>query len=264
MNDIHKIELPDSRKVFDADLSVNGNWIAIVGGDTADTALYAGTEVRLHRQFRFPNVRIIDQQRFLVVDSHAKTPSDTNASLVSVDSPWRPINFHAGDGIQDVLVTTNHIVCTYFDEGIFSNNPFSIEGVSAFDFSGRFCFGYRSRLKTAAVEIDDCYAACNVNGDEIAFCAYTGFPRVNWNLRTGTHAVVPLPGELHGASAMTSCRGIYFFYSPYKSRHAISEYNEGNYRQIATVEGRLKTLRDGKFLRIEPDEFSIIDCCAAS
>jgi len=256
----HNVEFLGNRTIFDADMSSDGTWIAVVGTDTADSAIYLGTEVRLHRQCRFPIVRIIDRHRFLVVETRTTTPDDKNAMLVSIDAPWKPLTFHAGDGIQDVLVTTNYIVCTYFDEGIFGNTSVSSEGIAVFNFDGGFCFGYRSRLKSAAVEISDCYAACNINGDEIAFCSYIGFPLVNWNLETGSHAVARLPGGLHYPSAITAIRGEYFFHSPYKSPNDMFHYKNGNYRQVATEVGGLKTLRDGKFLRVEIDGFSIIHC----
>ena len=256
----YSVELLGNRTLFDADMSSDGTWIAVVGSDTADAAICFGTEIRLHRKFHFPIVRIIDHERFLVVDSRTTTSDDKNATLVSVGSPWKPLNFHVGDGIQDILITTNFIVCTYFDEGIFGNTPISHEGVSVFGFDGVFSFGYRSRLRATAVDVSDCYAACHINGDDISFCPYDGFPLVNWSLKTGSHSTARLPGKLHGAHAMTAFRGDYFFHSPYKSRNVLFHYNHGNYRQIATQESRLKTLRDGQFLRVESDGFSIIKC----
>lgn len=254
------VKLEGGHELFDADMSSDGNWIAVVGSEVADLAISLGTEIRLPRCFRFPIVRLIDHERFLVIDSRAKSECDLNAYLISVASPSRPINFHAGDGIADVLVTTNYIICTYFDEGVFGDCPISAEGVSVFDFTGKFCFGYQSRLTCDAVDIADCYAACNDNGDAIAFCAYTGFPIVHWNLKSGSHIAAQLPDELHGVSAMSAFQGDIFLYSPYKSRNVLFHYKNGHYRQIGTEEGRLKTLRDGRFLRREPEGFSIIDC----
>jgi hypothetical protein len=91
--------------LFNADVGPDRVWVAVVGSVAADTAIYLGIELRLNRRFRFPIVRIIDQQRFLVVDARC-APGDKNAAIVSIDTPWRPLSFHAGDGIEDVLVTT--------------------------------------------------------------------------------------------------------------------------------------------------------------
>ena len=255
MNSTYSVNNLNGRTLFDADVSSNGNWVAVVGlKDIADTAIYLGNEIRLHRRFRYPIVRIVGHNLFLIVDARA-AKSDPNASLVSLDSPWKPKTFHAGDGIKDVIVTTNHIVFTYFDEGVFGDSPISQEGLSVFDHAGTYRFGYLSRLGSAAVDVADCYAACHVNGDEIAFCPYTAFPLVNWDLRTGAHSTVRLPSELHGLAAMTAHRGEYFFHSSYKSRTAIFHYKAGEHRQIGTYDSRLKTLRDGQFLHLDTDAF---------
>ena len=254
------VDLLGGRTLLDADMSSDGTWIAVVGSETADSAITLGTEIRLHRKFRFPIVRIIDSRRFVVVDARTTSSDDKNATLVSIDTPWKPLKFHAGDGIADVVITPGYIVCTYFDEGVFGNSPISNEGVSVFDFDGKFCFGYQSRLRGAAVDVADCYAACHISGDDIAFCPYTGFPLVNWNLKTGSHSTAHFPAELHGASAMTAFRDDYFFHSPYKSPNVVFHYKNGNYRQIANHTGRLKTLRNGRFLCTESDGFSTIDC----
>jgi len=94
------------------------------------------------------------------------------------------------------------------------------DGVAVFDHNGKHRFGYRSKMKASAVEIMDCYAACPVVGDTIAFYSYPGFPLVQWNLRTGEQSITPLPAELFGARGLASINEHFYFYSSYKHQNA--------------------------------------------
>lgn len=256
----HSVELLGKRKLFDVDMQDDDSWLAIVGHNVANAVIVHETELRLNRQFHFPIIRRLDSDRFVVVDARTSSPTDDNGMIVHVDSPWNPIVFHAGDGIADLLVTSNHIVTTYFDEGVFGDTPISHDGLAVFDRDGNHQFGYQSRLTSRAVDLADCYAACTLSGDEIAFSPYTGFPLVIWNLKTGSHQTSQLPSSLHGVSAMASHRNDFFLYSPYNSKRTLFHFANGNCRQIAELDGRLKTIRNGRFLRIDHSSFSVIDC----
>lgn len=259
MSGSHQFTLADSRHIFDADLTSDGVWVAIIGQESADAAIFCDQEIRLPRKFRFPNVRVVDRQHFLVVESRVSSANDANAALVNLDAAWAPRYFPVGDGVQDVLITANFIVCTYFDEGIFGATPISHEGVAVFDKCGAFQFGYRTRLKGAAVDIADCYAACHIAGDSIAFSPYDKFPLVNWDLNTGAQSLWRLPGSLHGAQSLVEYRGGYFLHSPRKHPHAVFHWQDGKSKQVAMHAGRLKPLGGGRFLEISANEVSVVD-----
>jgi hypothetical protein len=256
----YAIDLLGGRKLFDVDMLDDDSWLAIVGTDHADAAIFHETEVALNRRFRFPIARLVDSERFVVVDARATSTADENGLIVQFDSPWNPIRFHAGDGIADLLVTPNFIVATYFDEGVFGDTPISHDGLAVFDRNGRHQFGYQSRLTSTAVDVADCYAACTLTGDEIAFIPYTEFPLVTWNLKTGAHRTMQLPSALHGVAAITACRSDFYLFSPYNAKQTLFHFAHGNYRQIAEVDGRLKSIRHGRFIRVDPSGFSVVDC----
>lgn len=252
------IHVSDTETVFDADVARDGTWIALVGRESAESALYIGDFIRLSRSFKFPVVCIIDEDRFVIVDRWAPTVDVTNAWIASRCTPWNAVRFQVGHGVQDVLVTENFLICTYFDEGVFGGTPYSREGVAAFDFSGNFVAGYRTRFAAAAVDITDCYAACCVRGDTVAFTPLERFPLVTWNIAADTQSWHTLPGQLHGAAAMSERNGEFLFHSPYKAKSAILAIEGGNVRELARVDDRLKTLCGGRFLQLRPDRVSIL------
>lgn len=258
--DQRSIQQFDKRQLFDADMQDDDSWLALVGDDSADTAVIHDTEFRLNRAFRYPVVRQLGTEGFVVVDRRASSTTDLNGMVFRYDSPSKPISFHAGDGIADLLVTSNFIVTTYFDEGVFGRTPISHDGLAVFDHEGSFQFGYCSRLTARAVRVVDCYAACTITGDDIAFVAYTEFPLVTWNLKTGFHQTTPLPPALHGISAMSADRDEFFLYSPYRTKRALIHYSRGSYKQVAQLDGRMKSIRNGRFLSILESSFSVVDC----
>lgn len=252
------VHVSDTEKVFDADVARDASWIALVGQERAESVLYRGESIRLPRSFRFPMVRIIDTDRFVVVDRRASSADAKNAWIVSRHSPWDAVQFHVGDGVQDVLVTEHFLVCTYFDEGVFGDTPYSHEGVAAFDYSGKLVAGYRTRFASAAVEVSDCYAACCISDDAIAFTPFTDFQRVTWNIAAGTQSWITLPGLLHGARTMSENDGRFLYHSPYQANAAVFALERGQVRELARVDDRLKTLCGGSFLQLQADGFSIL------
>jgi hypothetical protein len=60
------------------------------------------------------------------------------------DAGTMAFSFSIGDAIEDVLANGNQIVATYFDEGVFGNDPLSQNGIGTFTPRGGF-FGDGTR-----------------------------------------------------------------------------------------------------------------------
>lgn len=254
----HSIRISSGRSFIDADVALDGSWAAVVGHDASDLALYRDREARLPRAFHFPVIRIVDGARLLVVERRALSADDKNAFLVSIERPWEAKRFHVGDGVQDVLVTANHIVCTYFDEGVFGQTPYASEGVTVFNFLGQFVRGYRSTFAEAGVNISDCYAACHVNHDLIAFTPFAEFSLVCWDLGRGSQSIARLPGELRGAKSMTAHADGFFFHSPHDAPDALFHFQNGKSCKVSSHPERLKSLSGGRFLYLQPEEIVVL------
>src|SRR5213078_4860815 len=110
----------------------------------------------LPEALRFPQVASIDEETALVVDSRAGR--DRKNAWIIHDSGVIKGNFFAGDAIEDLVVTENFLVTTYFDESALSSNGIEGNGVAVFDMHGDFQFGYREVFSTDSVDVADCYA----------------------------------------------------------------------------------------------------------
>jgi len=259
MSKFRRVRGLKDRCVIDAHVSEDGPWVALIGNEMMESAIFCGNEIELSIRYEFPKVCVLDENSFLIFAPRAED-EQLNCTLVFIDASKEPISFHIGDAVQDVVVTESYIVFTYFDEGAGSNHPISGEGVSVFNWQGEFQFGYSSKIGRAAVRIFDCYAACHVNRDEIAFCAYTGdgFSLVKWDIEHNTQMLVEVPSALFGPSAISVNRDAWFFYSTHKFKNTIVCYKRKRITDCGEWEGVLKSLSEGKFLELRSDGFSVI------
>jgi hypothetical protein len=152
----------------------------------------------------FHAVQPLGTDQWLLVRCRADTSADRNAHVV--DSYGRiEHSFHAGDGINDVQVTADSkIWCSFFDEGVFSDNELGQNGLICLDIQGNKLFDY-GLISAKTSSIVDCYAL-NVSGNhETWLYYYTDFPLVQitdfqlkWSARmpvSGSHAFA-VNGEL--------------------------------------------------------------------
>jgi hypothetical protein len=81
---------------------------------------------------------------------------DTN--VVVVDWHGQELRrFRAGGGIQDLRVTRDGTVwVSYFDEGVFGNDPISYSGLVALTAEGNVCFRYDARVALTGAIADAC------------------------------------------------------------------------------------------------------------
>ncbi len=83
-------------------------------------------------------------------------------------------SFTIGDGVEDVQTTRDaEIWVSYFDEGVFGDEPMGANGLNCFDPSGKLVFGYEP--SGGLDHICDCYALNVPNDDDVWFYYYTEF-----------------------------------------------------------------------------------------
>ena len=103
-------------KILDLDADEQGQFIAFTNSKTVITN---GTSLTIDKEIRFPIIRRLDLETFLIADSRTdKLPNghiyDFNGQLIK--------SFLIGDGIQDIIIHNKRIVATYFDEGVYGED----------------------------------------------------------------------------------------------------------------------------------------------
>ncbi|MDR1912129.1 MAG: hypothetical protein LBQ52_07290 [Helicobacteraceae bacterium] len=82
--------------------------------------------------------------------------------------------FFIGDGIEDAQTNANsELWVSYFDEGVYSGDPFGQNGLNCFNIKGDAIYSYN--YNEAGVIIDDCYALNVVSKDTIWIYVYNAF-----------------------------------------------------------------------------------------
>lgn len=242
----------------DFDVLCDGSWVGVFQREDGVYIAHSdGREFRLKQSVRYPVVRALNRDRVIVLDAR-KRSNTPGAFLFSADGKLDHA-FSAGDGIQDVVVLGDLIAVTYFDEGVFGDFPPSEQGIAFFDFQGQLFAGYQALFGSRAVRIVDCYSACRVDPQTLAFSAYTGFPLVRVHPRTSTQEVVELPRRLHGASALCVRGDLTFFFSPYDRIGVILSWQPGaKPKEVARHPGHLRGLEDGRFLAVGEHGFTVL------
>jgi hypothetical protein len=242
--------------VIDADVASPGAWAVLCASPS-------GPEL-ITPQGRFPSpvrharafVRVLATADVLVVAPWCQG-TEAGAAVVSPTGERRT-TFDVGRGVQDVVVTGDRIVCSYFDEGIFSADPLSREGLCVFDVAGRRVLGYHADVE-GAVRVDDCYCLGAGASDEVWFSAYQSFNLVRLNVRTGAQAIRDLPAELHGCRALAVSGTEVYLYGPYANPTAVYRLTDGAPpARCGTIPGVVRGLGAGAFLAVGPRGYCII------
>jgi hypothetical protein len=115
---------------------------------------------------------------WLLVRGRAAGGADRNARVYEADGMSGPA-FHAGDGIADVQASERgRVWVSYFDEGVFGDDPLSQSGLVCFDQDGTAVFRLGDLPDPVLKSMADCYAL-NVCSDREAWLYfYTDFPLV--------------------------------------------------------------------------------------
>jgi hypothetical protein len=171
-------------------VDVHGAVFAVAGGALGAAARRAG-ETRVLRwepddapprallvrgePLRFNFVQPLGDGMLLV----ASRTRGTQPNALALDEQGRArARFTLGDGIEDVRVTPDGTIwVSYFDEGVYGNEPLGAAGLNAFTATGELRFQYRADA-AGSEPIDDCYAL-NVSGDgDVWIHFYNEFPIV--------------------------------------------------------------------------------------
>jgi hypothetical protein len=243
---------------LDFDVLQDGTWVGIFQRSHGlFVASSDGSNFCVGEALPSPRVRFVDRHRVVVVSGNA------SRSFISSLDGSQCLLFDSGHGFADVVVLGDLIAITYFDEGVFSGDPASAQGIAFFDFEGHLFAGYQSLFGSDAVFIDGCHAACRVDHDTIAFCTLPHFALLCANPRARLHSAYPLPGELDGASAISLRGDTAFVYDPYDHKQRIFEWCVNTDRVAGDVgrhSGRLRGLEYGRFLSVGDHGFTVISC----
>lgn len=268
-----------SKPLADIDVTSSGYWIGVTDYSNAEQSfLFGGSQIKLPEKIRFPIVRNIDEQTALIVDSRIQVlnyefeeyePGKNrliNTTYLNENNAWVitsegkiKTNFSAGDAIQDVVITKDFIVVTYFDER-YGSGGIESGRVTIFDFNGKFLFGYIDTFGDAAVDVFDCYAASLVKENELIFFPYTGFPLVLLNIENKTQQIWYPPEELAGSDAITKLNDKIYFHSPYSDQTGIYEWQIGSKtaKKIGEYSSYLRGMPNGRFIAVGDSDYTII------
>jgi hypothetical protein len=264
----HHLELDG--ELLDLDL-VEHTWIGLTRlGDGTQQLLFGDdSSVVSPRIFRFPIVRAVGTGHALLAEARIERDDEPNGYLVAASGTVEGL-FRFGDGIQDVLVSPNEVVVTYFDEGVFSSATGETpagEGVAVFDFSGALRGGFNSSRSDDDVFIADCYSATWSNGG-LLVCPYTAdepnFPIIVFDVRSLTHELLPTPEALHGshalAAAWTEETRVALFHGPYEDKSGIYRWRIGDdeHERIGQHAGPLRGLRGARFLAHSASAYTVL------
>ena len=215
---IDKIAIPKPLKLRDADV-VGDNWFAIAEHMGTDYLMTEFLQVALLRRYRSPRIRLLDDEHVVLLDCVANSSSDQNGSILDKNGK-AVVDFHAGDGVSDVVATKRTFVVGYHDDGVMSDNKISNEGLAVFDHRGRFLAGYRSST-TERVDVMDCYCICNAGGEEIAFHSYPSLQLVKWDAMRNRHSINEMPPITCGSAMIAIHNSILYAYSPYRNKSSL-------------------------------------------
>ena len=240
-------------KILDLDADEQGQFIAFTN---SKTVLTNDNSLTIDKEIRFPIIRRLDLETFLIADS--RTDKLSNGHIYNFNGKLIK-SFLIGDGLQDILVHNKKIVATYFDEGVFGDDGPNNDGLAIFDLDGHQIFGYNSSVEKLG--IDDCYCICKHKSNTVLFYAYSDFEVCELNVDTFKTTSFDTPTDFSGASAISSQAENIIFHSSYNDKTSFfywdKEKNEvikfGNYSPL------LKGIGDGKFLAYGDNGFTIIN-----
>lgn len=265
-----------SKPLADVDITQSESWIGITEfSDDEQSVYFADKQAKLPEKIKFPIIRSLDAETALVINSRIQVLNyefeeyesnkhkivntiylnENNAWIISSESEVKA-NFSVGDAIQDIVITKDFIVITQFDEGAIGG-----DGLSVFDRSGKKLFGYYDVFGEKSVTIYDCYAACLIENNKIAFFAYNDFNLVLFDIDTKTQEIFETPIAIYGSDAITLVEEKIYFHSPYDDKFGIYEWQTGNKKAQKVGEYQndfIRGLPNGRFMAKTDSGYSLI------
>lgn len=199
----------------------------------------------------------MNEKTFLVADARV-TKRTENCVIYNLEGAVLG-QFFTGDGIEDIEVIKEKIIVSYFDEGILGMDGPNHQGLVIFDFGGKILFGYNH--KHGAQMITDCYCICRHGTNRILCFPYPEFPFIELNVDTFDEMIGQVPEEVKGSASMTSTPDSIIFHSPYKDKGGFFRWKIGakEVEKIGRFPGKLRGLKNGRFLSMGEKEFTIIE-----
>lgn len=196
--------------------------------------------------------------QWLLVRGRATGWTDRNAHVYESDGT-PGLAFHAGDGIADVQSTERgRVWVSYFDEGVFGDNPLGQSGLVCFDQHGEPAFRLGDQPDSILKSMADCYALNVCSDRETWLYFYTDFPLVRlFDGKVAGSWQIPIAGS--HAFALNEDRVL--LGGSYDRRDVLflGGLGESNFEEITPVDGhgqplqRFRTFgrRDRLFLATE-------------
>ncbi len=244
----------DGEILVDVDASTNDFYLGITD---KGNVVVPFDKIEITQPFRFPIIRQLSDNSFLIADSRTSTQSE-NCFIYDFKGNVQR-QFFAGDGIEDIEIVRDKIIITYFDEGVFGKTGPNNEGLVIFDFKGEIILKYNQ--KHGDQIISDCYCICKHGANRILFLPYTDFQLIELNLDTGEEKKYDIPEEVKGSKGLTSTADCIIFHSPYEDARGIYRWGIGarKIERIAEYSEGLRGLNNGRFISAGERGFTIID-----
>ncbi|WP_315907032.1 hypothetical protein [Priestia koreensis] len=249
----HAIDLPStlqkSGKIQKVYAGRTNNLIYLIEDDKKDLfILYTYNEEKITLPPHIPDSQAIINIQEIGTNDWLIAYRQEDEDIVCICSGFGKVltEFSIGEGVEDCQVDIkDQIWVSYFDEGIFSEDPRSQEGIVAFDLAGNVVYDRYGKLVVDEIvpPIDDCYAL-NVTGDEVWLYYYSDFPVVqlkNHQLENIWKDIDLDPYSVHSFAVGTD--------------HLIFCTNKGPLLHYSLINNKLEqcvpTDENGKALRVE-------------
>lgn len=240
-------------KILNLDADDQGNFIAFTNNNTVITNDY---NLNITIDLRFPIIRRLDNERFLIADGRIK--NGNNAYILNFNGQLLT-SFLAGDGIEDIVIHRKKIVITYFDEGIYGCDKPNGDVLAVFNFNGQQEFGVNS--SAGDMLIADCYCICKHGVNRVLFYAYTHLKVYELNLDTFKIESYETPNVFAGASAISSTANKIILHSSYQDKRSffLWDSNKKEVTKFGDYSPRLTGIANGKFLTYGDSGYTIIN-----
>jgi hypothetical protein len=134
-----------ANKILNLDAEEVGKYIAFLSDKTIKSQDHS---LKIELDIQFPIIRRLNTDTFLIADSRAE--NSPNGHVYNFNGQLI-LSFNAGDGIEDILVHSNKIIISYFDEGVYGMDGPNNDGLSVFNFRGQQLWGFNSSKSGQAI-----------------------------------------------------------------------------------------------------------------
>lgn len=228
---------------------------------------HRGVTQRVPWCLRLPLIRWIGSSRALLVES-CMSDCQPNAWIVE-DTGGIGTGFSLGDAIEDVLTNGDDIIATYFDEGVFGDDPLSRNGVAVFGPHGAFLWGWNSSALGRRLAIYDCYAAgLTDDGATLGAFLYSNYEKspsyafAQLDLKSQAAVLHAVPADdLHRPHVLSAAPdGVWLFGAGPPGAQRIIAWRPGDatYAAAPSPVHLTRGLRGGRFLSITDESVEMV------